>query len=313
MHARLKKLIRFFMGNSPCKPAEINPVLLKFPPMVMIDTTTRCNLACHHCPNKQFTERQGFVGDMDVELYRKIIDEIAQACKNTIVRPFDGGEPFMRKDIGMLIRYAKDRGIRHVSINTNGLLLNRDRNLEIIDSGLDHVEISIDAATADTYRMIRGSDRYELLMENIQQLLELRVEMNSHLKVSVSFVRQEMNKSEVHLFRELWKGRVDRVYIREWHQHNRLIEGASGEKNENECRRHPCPYLWDRLIIHHDGRVRFCESDWACNHPVGDVTQQSITQIWNGEMYSSLRESHLRCEFDHPFCRDCSDWRVVIW
>jgi radical SAM protein with 4Fe4S-binding SPASM domain len=249
---------------------------------------------------------------MDPGLYRKIIDEIVQENKGTVVRPFDGGEPLMRQDIEELIRYAKERGIAYVSINSNGLLLNRDRALSLLASGLDHIEISIDAATAATYRNIRGSEKYDLLVGNVEQLLALRKERTRPIKVTVSFVRQEANQSELLLFRKLWMERVDQVYIREWHQHNRLVDGESVIELA-QTPRHPCPYLWDRMIIHHDGQVRFCEADWECSYPVGDVTRESLKDIWNSDVYRCLRESHLLGKFDHSFCRDCSDWPVVTW
>lgn len=308
-----QRLVRKVSAGCFRRNTRVNPVLFPFPSMVMIDTTTRCNLGCIHCPNRQLKERPGFVGDMEVGLYRKIIDEISEENKGTVIRPFDGGEPLMRKDMEELIHYAKSKGIEHVSINSNGLLLCRDRCLTLLESGLDHIEISIDAATEDTYRKIRGSDRYGMLLDNVHQLLALRLEKKSDLKVSVSFVRQEFNREEQDAFVDYWTGKVESVYIRQWHQHNHLVEGEGWHGGRIDMHRHPCPYLWDRLIVHHDGKVRFCESDWECRYPVGDINCQTISEIWTGENYRRLRESHLSGTFDHPFCRDCSDWRVITW
>jgi MoaA/NifB/PqqE/SkfB family radical SAM enzyme len=105
------------------KKRDFTPALTPFPAMVLIDTTTRCNLACAHCPSSKLAQDPAFLGDIDVDLYKKIIMEIAQENKGTIVRPFDGGEPFMRKDIEELIAFAKKCGIEYVSINSNGLLI----------------------------------------------------------------------------------------------------------------------------------------------------------------------------------------------
>src|SRR5919198_571248 len=90
---------------------RFTPVLTPFPQIVLVDVTTRCNLSCIHCPSSQLYESEGFVGDIDPELYRKIADEVAE-YPNTVFRPFDGGEPLLRRDIAGMIAYAKQQGIR---------------------------------------------------------------------------------------------------------------------------------------------------------------------------------------------------------
>jgi len=285
-----------------------------YPSMVMIDTTTRCNLACKHCPNSKLSKHPGYIGDMDVSLYKKIICEIAQESKKTIVRPFDGGEPFMRKDIEELIKYTKDKGIEYVSINTNGLLITPERCEKILDSKLDHIEISIDASSPETYLLIRRSPHYNKLIKNIDYLNNMRVTKNSSLKITVSFVKQRENLKEERSFFSLWRNKVDRVYIREYHQHNRWIDGNGAYKKRTESDRYPCPYLWERLIINHNGKVRFCESDWKTEQTVvGDIRKQSIKEIWLGDLYQQVRRSHLDRIFEHPFCINCSDWQEIKW
>lgn len=300
--------------NSIWNDKAIIPQLTQFPSMVMIDTTTRCNLACAHCPSSKLSEDPAYLGDIDVDLYKKIICEIAEENSKTIVRPFDGGEPFMRKDIEELIRFAKDKGIEYVSINSNGLLITPERCEKLLDSRLDHIEISIDAATPETYAMIRRSKHYNKLLENIEHLNKRRSAKNSNIKITVSFVKQRDNLHELQKFADYWRDKVDSICIREYHQHNRLIDGHGAYKQKLEQVRYPCPYLWERLIINYDGKVRFCESDWQTDKTVvGDVFRQSIKEIWLGDEYQKIRQTHLDRNFDHPFCCNCSDWQEIVW
>lgn len=293
---------------------DFSPVVTEFPLMVMVDTTTRCNLSCAHCPSSRLAEEPGYIGDIDVALYEKIINEIAAENKKTIVRPFDGGEPFMRKDIEDLIRFAKQSGIEYVSINSNGLLITKERCEKLLESGLDHIEVSIDAATPETYAVIRRSKHYCKLIENINYLLARRDATNNKMKVTVSFIKQRGNLHELELFHSRWQGKADGVCIREYHQHNRLIDGSGAYKVEQKTERYPCPYLWGRIIINHDGRVRFCESDWRSTESVvGDVNVQTIKEIWHGKAYGEVRRTHLERKFEHSFCYECSDWREISW
>lgn len=292
------------------------PKLKEFPPMVMLETTTRCNLACNHCPNSVLSKDKEWVGDMDINLYRKLIDEIAQEKPTTVVRPFDSGEPLLRKDMEEMIEYAKNKGIQYVSINTNGVLLNETRSKKLLKSGLDHIEISVDAISSETFKKIKNVDLYKRVKENILRLIQLRNKIRPEFIISVSFVKQRDNAQESENFYQYWKNKVNRVYIRNYHRHANLVEDLGLEESKKTAkhkirRRHPCPYLWNRIIVQHDGRVRFCENDWKAEHALGNAWTQSLKEIWNSDAYRKLRESHLRGTFDHPFCRDCPDWPAI--
>ncbi len=315
--ARVRGVLRRLRRLSPWPggpPAPVfPPPVPDFPPMVMIDTTTRCNLACSFCPNSVLSAEPGFLGDMDLDLYRKIIDEVAREAPSTIVRPFDGGEPLMRKDLGELIGYAKRKGLQHVSINTNGIILTETRRRELVEAGIDHVEVSIDAASAETYRTVRGSPLFDRVVGNTLAWIEESKRADPRSRVTVSFIEQAANRHEKEAFFGFWSGRADVVSIREFHQHNGLV-GLEGHVVEHGGKdRHPCPYLWKRIIVNHDGKVRFCEYDWKGDHPVGDARTQTLKEIWQSAAYRQLRQTHLDGDFDHPYCGPCQDWETVTW
>lgn len=293
---------------------KFKPQLKNFPPMIMVDTTTKCNFACSACPSSILSKDKSFKGDMDINLYKNIIDEISE-YPETIVRPFNSGEPLMRKDMTELISYAKQKGIKHVSINTNGSLLDKKKRYELIKAGLDHIEVSIDAATSDTYSKTRqqSADMFKAVVNNTIAYKKDLKNLSSNGKISVSFVLQNDNAHELEKFKSFWKNKVDSVVIRPFHQHNNLIQ--ENKRAVGNCieKRYPCPYLWGRLIIQHDGRVRFCEADWKAEHAIGNMKEHSIKDIWNGIKYTELRQSHVNGTFEHPFCSTCTDWREIHW
>ena len=293
---------------------KFTPSLKKFPPIVMIDTTTRCNFACSGCPNSVLSRDKNFRGDMDTNLYKKIIDEVSE-YPYTVVRPFNSGEPLMRKDMPELISYAKLKGIKYVSINTNGSLLDTEKRHKLIKAGLNHIEVSIDAATSETYSRIRqqAPDMFEVVVENTIAYKKDLKNFGLNGKVSVSFVLQKNNAHELEKFKSFWKDKVDFVVIRPFHQHNKLILENERSTKMSSRRRHPCPYLWNRLIIQHDGRVRFCEADWKAEHAIGNVKENSIKDIWSGQKYAELRKSHVNGTFEHLYCFTCTDWREIHW
>jgi len=321
LRSHLLPLVDSFLGESRRRrlvarvrrrgDARRVPQLAEFPPMVMIDTTTRCNLACSFCPNSVLSGEAGFLGDMDRDLYFKLVDEIARESPGTILRPFDGGEPLMRKDLGEFIAYAKRKGIRRVSINTNGTILVRGRRRELIEAGLDHIEVSIDAHSAETYQRVRNSPLYDRVVENTLAYIEESKTADPERSVTVSFIEQMANRHERDAFEGFWAGRADHVSIREFHQHNGLVNVAGHVVEHATSARPPCPFLWNRIIVNHDGKVRFCEFDWKGEHALGDARVQTLKEIWHSASYRRLRQSHLDGTFDHPYCGPCEDWPSV--
>ena len=95
-----KKIIRRFYKEKPWNP-EI------FPNVVLIDTTNYCNLRCSMCGRQYMTRKRG---RMEMQLVKKILDEIADFNKNTRVWMVFYGEPLTIKKLGLyeMIAYAKE-------------------------------------------------------------------------------------------------------------------------------------------------------------------------------------------------------------
>ena len=76
---------------------------------------------------------------------------------------FSGGEPFMRKDLFELGKYALSKGLRTV-ISTNGTLITKEMAKRIKDAGFSYVGISLDGLEAvnDEFRKMSGAFRKTL-------------------------------------------------------------------------------------------------------------------------------------------------------
>ncbi|MBN1844157.1 MAG: radical SAM protein [Sedimentisphaerales bacterium] len=289
------------------------PPLASFAPMVMVDVTARCNLRCSHCPHSVLSNEQHYAADMDRQLCLDLIEQVARQSPASLLRLFNSGEPLLCGHLDEYIAFAKRLGVRRVSITTNGTLLDAERRRALLDGGLDHLEVSIDAATPETFTQLKRTDHFETVVQNTLAFCAERRRRGSPCQVDVSFVWQAANRQELEPFRSFWQDKVDFIHIREIHCHNNLVDDRSAAPPPEMPHRHPCPYLWNRIIIHHDGRVRFCEADALCEHVVGDARRESLRAIWLGPAYQQLRRQHVEGTFDHPFCRRCSDWRIIKW
>ena len=68
-----------------------------------------------------------------------------------------------------MIRYLKDRGT-YVLFNTNGTLLTERKGRELIDSGLDELRVSLDAAEPKAFKAVRGRDMFARIVRNVSAI-----------------------------------------------------------------------------------------------------------------------------------------------
>jgi radical SAM protein with 4Fe4S-binding SPASM domain len=291
------------------------PKAPNFPPMVLLEPTNYCNFSCIHCAYTTISKRPGYKqGFMDFELYKKIIDEMCQ-YKNITLRPFDRGEALINPQLPQMIKYAKERGIKNIWLNTNGLLLTRQKSKEILEAGLDTLEVSIDATTETTFSKIKGvnGEKLRKVIKNTIEYSKLKRVLypNDRKKLVVSFVESSINNSEKDDFIGFWTKYADGVRVRPVHQHGALIkEDLRVTKRSREMvERLPCSILWERVSIDLCGNLRFCEVDWENKGIMGNVNDSSIKEIWNSEKYKQLRKLHIEKRFSEiPLCSVCKSY-----
>jgi radical SAM protein with 4Fe4S-binding SPASM domain len=71
-------------------------------------------------------------------------------------------------------------------------------------------------------------------------------------------------------------------------------------------RRHPCHLLWrGPMYVRYDGLAYPCCYMWE-EPPLGDLTKQSVMEVWNSDNMVKLREAHLKGDLkEYPVCQNC--------
>ncbi|HET9792468.1 MAG TPA: radical SAM protein, partial [Candidatus Angelobacter sp.] len=158
---------QYFERADPLLPGivEADPVCL------YLETTNRCNLLCETCP-RTFEELEP-PADMSWELFTRIVDQYPRIERVVL---HGVGEPMMVRDLPRMVRYLKDRGT-YVLFNTNGTLLNKRKGLELIESGLDELRVSLDAAEPATFKIVRGLDMFDRIVANVRAFTNMQIEM----------------------------------------------------------------------------------------------------------------------------------------
>ena len=115
---------------------------LDFPNRITVELTNRCNVSCTFCP-RQTVDMP--LGDMDEELYKKIIDEASEHLPIKLVC-FFRGESILHTNFIKFVRYAKDKGIGPIQFASNAKDLTEELADQILEVGIDFISFSLDTS-----------------------------------------------------------------------------------------------------------------------------------------------------------------------
>ena len=125
------------------------------PPTALIaELTHRCPLHCVYCSNPEAMKPRS--EEMSTEEWSRVFREAGELGLHQI--HFTGGEPLSRTDLTTLVAAARAAGL-YVNLITSGIGLNAGRLQELVDVGLDHVQLSfqdVEAADANLWAGTRA-------------------------------------------------------------------------------------------------------------------------------------------------------------
>ena len=152
-------------------------------PLALIaELTHRCPLHCVYCSNP--LELSHRADELTTEVWSRVFREAAEA--GVLQVDFTGGEPLARPDIVELVRAARATGL-YVNLITSGLPLDEGRLDELVESGLDHIQLSFQGAAEDSANEISGTKAHAQKLRVLDWLKRRRV------AVTLNFVIHRRN------------------------------------------------------------------------------------------------------------------------
>ena len=64
-----------------------------------------------------------------------------------------------------------------------------------------------------------------------------------------------------------------------------------------------------QMVILNDGRVAQCDADFEGQHVAGNINNESIYDVWNGEL-KKRRDMHVTGNYQFLPCSECDDWQI---
>lgn len=294
-----------------------------FPRWIQFQTINACQASCRMCPYPVYKDVFAR-GRMDDALFEKIVAEVAARSDVDTLIPMLQNEPFLDKrlfDKVARIKAATSGRVR-VELVTNGAFLTDETIARVRESGVDVLDVSLDAVSREVYRRVRVGLDFDAVIAGVERLIAADLPST---KVFVRLVRVRDNAREVTAFARQWRARGVPVFIYTAHDRAgsvekfddalRIPEGELTwlqrmERRASRLYMRHCPIPFAMTSILHDGQMLMCVHDWGRKVVVGNVRDATIAELWNGPRMREIRSALSERRYDDvAACRDCSLWK----
>lgn len=231
---------------------------------IEVETINRCNGVCSFCPvNKNVDPR--IETRMSRELFYHIVDQLAKMDYVGKFTTFSNNEPLLDERIIEFNRYAREMLPKaRMHLFTNGTLFTLDKFIALTEI-LD-----------------------ELVIDNYQQELQLKkpckeivdyCEDHPELKKKVTIVLRKPQEI--------------------------LTSRGGNAPNRKDIKEYPddrCVLPFKQMIVRPDGKVSLCCNDATGQYTLGDLNNESLTDVWFGTKFTKVREALYK---GRRYCGNC--------
>ncbi len=160
--------------------------------LTLVEICDYCNLRCPVCYASSGPERQQF---RDLTLIEKMFDAVVRNEGQPDVVQISGGEPTMHPDFFAVLDMAKDRPIKHLMLNTNGVRIAQDDEFvhQLADYAEDfEVYLQFDSFDVGPLVELRGADLRRIRSDAVEKLNQYNIATNL-----VVTLKKRLNDGEI--------------------------------------------------------------------------------------------------------------------
>jgi radical SAM protein with 4Fe4S-binding SPASM domain len=296
---------------------------IPFPRVLRIEPASKCNLACSHCPTGTVDMDRGLMSRV---VFDAVLSEIfihKDAVKVIVL--YHGGEPLLNNNFYDMVARIKDVNDKFfVKTVSNGMALTEKHAKDIIDSGIDLIEFSLDGISPDESQYIRVDSNTQRIINNIRCLIAIKKKCKSvkpEIYIATTQFLRDKNLTKIpnepdvpawlkQTFDSDVSGYKPTYALRWPHMGDsgkfdffKPVGGIDGSE---------CDHIVNTMTIRADGAVVPCCYDLTSKLVMGNLLEESLADIWNGEKYSILRES-INAKTYSSICKTCAVVRPPVY
>ena len=272
------------------------------PYLFRVDPTNTCTLACPYC--WRTISKRPEPATLSLETFIQGFSPFEESCLLVSFQMF--GEPTLNEALPEMIRHAHTRGAA-TYVSTNLQSVDEGSMFRLLTSGLDLLTIAVDAATPETYRIMKPGGDYARLMDNLDLLFRLKRSIPRAPSVGFQVLVTRHNEGELPKIRDLARmagaDYLDFKPVVFLPDSSWSPTSPTFHMSRYLRRRANCSLPWTNITLLANGRFFPCcafpgEFDLG---PIGDAV---LEEIWNGQSMRAIRKA-FRSGNLHPLCRCC--------
>ena len=302
----------------------IDVIPLKKPFTLIIEPTSQCNFSCIQCfqsveGESYFTRTRSV---MNLACFEKVMEQLKSwpGPRFKVLKLSLYGEPLINKAFCDMLRLVKAADVaERVETTTNASLLTESIAERLVEIGLDYLRVSIYSALPEKHRAItKSAIPLERIYDNLAVLKRVKQRHGSE-KPFVGVKMLDTYSDENRFFEERFRDVADEVFLDK--PHNWVsVEGKSfigdlygegaaralADSGVSGAARVACTQPFFTLAVRSNGDVAPCCIDWVGGTILGNINQETLEEIWNGDRMFEFRKMHLEGRRDeNESCRNC--------
>lgn len=275
-----------------------------------IEITNCCNANCSFCAYK-YMQRPKYI--LSNEQFKVFLDKYVEYGGGELKFTPIVGDPLMDTHFIEKIKMARQTGvITHMYTYTNLIGLKNFDIKDLLTSGIGKIDISTCFANKEMYQRLYGVDKYEEVMDNLRELAMMNKKLGIGVKINIFLRTDKPYEEMISSFYYKYFTEVLGCNVRimenwdNWTGFIKLEDLPKGQVfREIGDMKEPCHLLYKGLIILGNGDVGACWCrDFEGTLIVGNIYQNSLEEIWNGEKLKTLRDNWVTGKIPEV-CKNC--------
>lgn len=258
-----------------------------YPKVIEIQFHNKCNSNCLICPYKDMMYEYS---EMQNSLFEKFLNQIDENKLKRLI-PYLNNEPFLDPQFVNKIKEIRNKFKNiEIEISSNVSVIKRQDMEELAKLDITELRLSVFGYSEETYKKMMPNLNKDVVFSKLEMIS--KIFNNSKTIVSIVMIdNDEIEEEEFTLMKqfatklgfnfERW-GYLDRS--------NNVVYKSNNIFNNNVCNCEQNRPL-ERMHILANGNVIFCCQDWAHTTILGNINENTISEIWNGFKYKKIRES----------------------
>ena len=209
-----------------------------------------------------------------------------------------------------MVREAKKNGL-WVQEFTNGLPLTKRKADEIILAGLDSLRFSVDGASQDVYELNRVGGDFNRVHANMALMVTQARKHQSKIKLMWQFIALRNNEHQIKEAKRKAHAIGIPFFVKKFAETDPELR-TRNPKLRRKLKPKPCTDIHEAIFVYYNGDVVACCYDLDGQNVVGNLSTQTLTEVWHSHEYRSLRkridEAGMNPALEPEMCKNCLKW-----